>query len=89
MSSSSKLDSGAMDFFGIPVYVSPYVREGEVLLIQEGHKIELHVHEGPQAGETVEQWLTPMTVRRITLDPFTMSLPVEFPMDWKMKRPGQ
>lgn len=61
-------DSKSFSFAGIPVVVNPYMAPGELWLVQEGKKSSVWVHEGPQAGETVEIWLQkPHVVRIVNL----------------------
>lgn len=59
-------------FGGLPIHVNPHIPEGEVWLITSGKSQKVHIHEGQQAGETVEQWLTKPKVYRIVNigDPF-------------------
>jgi hypothetical protein len=54
--------------FGIPLVVNKYIPEGEVWMIQEGKKTTIHCHEGPQAGQDIEEWLKePKIVKIINL----------------------
>jgi hypothetical protein len=44
-----------LTFAGLPVIINPYMPEGEVWMIVEGQEISIYVHEGQQAGETLEE----------------------------------
>jgi len=55
----------SLSFGGIPVVVNPYMAPNEVWLVKEGKRSTIHIHEGPQAGQTVEEWLTKPEIYRI------------------------
>lgn len=69
-----------MDFFGIPVVIDPFMLEDQIWLVTEGRSTRIHVHEGPQAGETVTAWLSkPRVVKIVNLGDWRPQLPREFP----------
>lgn len=53
------------NFAGIPVVVSPYMPKNEVWLVQEGEKRTVYCHEGPQAGQDIEEWIREPRVYKI------------------------
>lgn len=53
------------DFMGIPIVVNQHMPADEIWLLERGVKSEVHVHEGPQAGQEVEVWLRAFKVGRI------------------------
>ena len=52
-------------FEGIPVTISAFVPKGEVWCVNPGISARIVAHEGPHAGQTVEEWLQPPTVVKI------------------------
>jgi len=73
-------------FIGIPVLVNPWVPENEIWLVQEGKKITVHCHEGPQAGETIEHWLQPPKIGKIiNLGEETLTNPLARKFEWPSK----
>ena len=53
-------------FGGIPIRVDPWIPEGEVWMVIEGKRgPTIRIHEGQQAGETVEEWLTKPKIYRV------------------------
>jgi hypothetical protein len=64
-------NAGAM-LGGLPIQINPHIPKDEIWLVTAGKSQKVHIHEGQQAGETVEQWLTKPKVYRIVNigDPF-------------------
>lgn len=57
-----------IEFGGIRIETNPYMPTNELWLVQRGDRREVHVHEGPKAGEDVEVWLQkPRIVRLVNL----------------------
>lgn len=50
---------------GIPVLIDPFMPEDEIWLLKEGKRQTIHVHEGPQAGQSIEVWLSLPRIYRI------------------------
>ena len=62
---SAEINNPSLKFGGIPIRVDPMIPDGEVWLVNEGRRSTIRIHEGQQAGQTVEEWLTKPTVYRI------------------------
>ena len=53
---------------GLPLVMSEHVSENEIYLVVKGKKRTVVVHEGPMAGQTIEEWIKkPLSVRIINL----------------------
>jgi hypothetical protein len=70
--SSAEIES--LKFGGIPIRVDPMIPANEVWLVNDSKYQTILIHEGQQAGQTVEEWLTKPTVYRIVniCNPFDM-----------------
>jgi hypothetical protein len=71
----------ALKFAGIPIRVDPMIPANEVWLVKQGRSQTIHIHEGQQAGQTVEEWITKPEVYRI--------VNLEDPFDWPKVTPPE
>ena len=71
----------AMMFGGIPIRVDPMIPSNEIWLVKQGRSQTIHIHEGQQAGQTVEEWITKPQVCRI--------VNIGDPFDWLKVTPSE
>ena len=65
MAGQNDVKNNSAAFGGLPIRIDPMIPAGEVWMVNSGRSQTIHIHEGQQAGEIVEEWLTKPTIYRI------------------------